>query len=201
MQISILDLKTSNIFSLYNAIKLISNNVKIYDKYSTDLKKSDLLILPGVGTFRNAMNFIKTNNLIDILYEHSLIKKKKLLGICLGMQLLFDKSEENGNTEGLKIVTGEVKRFKKNKEETFPHIGWKKNIFENNLKEFNNKYFYFIHSYFCQIQDESDQTSYSNFGSFKFCSSIQKFNIYGFQFHPEKSGAAGLQLLKKVIAK
>ena len=145
------------------------------------------------------MNVLKKNGLAEKIKEHSIIKKKKLIGICLGMQLLFKNSKEFGYTKGLGLIDGNVDCLPKGKE-NFPNINWNKiNIVnKKSLNNFNQKYFYFIHSYYCLPKEKKIISSYINYNSKNICSSIYSKNIIGMQFHPEKSGENGINFFKKI---
>lgn len=199
IKLGIIDLNVNNIFSIYEACKSQGYNTKIINK-SLKNYKFDIVIMPGVGSFNTAMNFIKKNK-IDEKIDNFLNKKNKLFfGICLGMQLLFEESEEFGYTKGLNIIDGRVHKFKETKNLKVPHIGWNNLIPRKNnkkiLKMTNkiNKY-YFVHSYYCVPKDDKIISSLTEYGNIKFCSSITQNNIVATQFHPEKSGEAGLKIL------
>ena len=202
IRLGIIDLKLHNLFSIYQACKnigyrttVIEDNLKHYNH--------DIIILPGVGSFKFAMKNLNKNGTINKLLEFSLLKNKILIGICLGMQLLFESSEEFGKTKGLGLIQGNVKKFKKDKNIKIPHIGWNiinKGLCKNNfLKQnyFSHQY-YFIHSYYCDPKIKSQICSYTPYGKINFCSSIRKENIFGTQFHPEKSSLKGLEILKNI---
>lgn len=195
--IAILDYKIGNVGSVANALtKLNVPFVLTSDK--TVLKKTKALILPGVGSANQGMENLKKLKLKDFLIDQ-IDKGKPIFGICLGMQLLFDESEE-GNTKCLGILKGKVKKFRKEKK--VPQIGWNKvkmQQFNNaTMKQFNNKYFYFVNSYYCIPDDKSIIMGTSIYGE-TFASMIAYKNIFATQFHPEKSGAIGLQLLENFI--
>ncbi|MBI2611708.1 imidazole glycerol phosphate synthase subunit HisH [Candidatus Gottesmanbacteria bacterium] len=181
--IGILDYKIGNVGSVANALtKLNIPFVLTSDK--TVLEKTTALILPGVGSANQGME-----NLIKLELKNFLIDQiksgKPFLGICLGMQLLFDNSEE-GNTKCLGVLRGKVKKFRK--EEKIPQIGW-------NKVEPMDKYFYFVNSYYCEPEDKSIIAGKTKYGE-EFASIIKYKNIFATQFHPEKSGKDGFQLLK-----
>ncbi|HSW48085.1 MAG TPA: imidazole glycerol phosphate synthase subunit HisH [Candidatus Saccharimonadales bacterium] len=192
--IAIIDYGLGNLASVANALK----KLEIPYVISSDpeaLKNSTALLLPGVGAAGQGIKNLKKLKLDNVIVEE--VKKgKPLLGICLGMQLLFEKSEE-GNTECLGLIKGKVRKFKIRLK--IPQIGW--NQVENSeksklLKDIKNKdYFYFVNSYYCDPDNKKyivGTTQYEN----EFCSVIEYKNIFGTQFHPEKSGESGLKLLK-----
>ena len=153
--------------------------------------------MPGVGSFNAAMRKIKKNN-IDEKINNFLNKKKLLFGICLGMQLLFEKSNEFGSTAGMGFIKGNVKKFPK-KNFKIPHIGWERISKVKNVKYLNDSdYYYFVHSFYCIPSDKNSILSYTNYQGFNYCSSIYKENIFATQFHPEKSGKSGLKILKNI---
>ena len=163
--------------------------------------------MPGVGAFKSGMDNLKKLNLVDSIKEHA-EKKKKILGICLGMQLLLDKSEEFGNESGLGLIEGSIKKLPaKNslgKKNLIPNMSWnviEKNNFSNNKKFLeninDNNFYYFVHSFYAKLSDNKNIAAFSNFYDFKFAAIINKNNIFGTQFHLEKSGIEGIKLLKK----
>ena len=146
------------------------------------------------------MKYIKSYGIDNKINNYVSNKNNFFLGICLGMQLLFEKSSEFKNTKGLGLIKGNVEKLKEDKYNPVPHIGWnnfvniKKNRF--NLKKENN--FYFVHSLYCNPKDKDYVISETKYGKNKFCSAIQANNIIGTQFHPEKSGLSGINLLKMI---
>ena len=203
LKVGIVNLNINNIFSIYQAFKEIGCNTKIIN-FNEKNYNYDILVLPGDGSFSNAMNIIK-KNFIDVKIYDFLSKKSKILfGVCLGMQLLFDNSYEFGNTKGLGIIRGSVKKIKKTKNIKVPHIGWNKLHLTNNKKNFikkinNNKSFYFVHSYYCEPKIKENISALTKIGKNKFCSAVQKNNVIATQFHPEKSGVIGLEFLRSVL--
>ena len=200
IKIGIIDYKLNNLFSIYNGIKKIGYNTSIIEVNIDNYKKYDIVILPGVGSYDSAMRYIKYYNINQKLYEFLSKKNKLLFGICLGMQLLFEKSFEFKNTKGLCLIEGSVKKLIEDKWNPVPHIGWnnvmnvKKNIFE--LKKSKN--FYFVHSFYCDPKNKKNVITETKYGRNKFCSVVQTKNILATQFHPEKSGLTGIDLLKKL---
>jgi len=209
-KIIIIDYGCGNIVSLQRAIKKVGFESVLSNK-PEEISDASHLILPGVGAFGNAMKNLKKNGTDKSIIEFYK-KGKQIFGICLGMQLLFDESVENGKFKGLGIIKGKVRKFDK-KYDIVPNIGWnkisvmKKNITKNEkstLNISNNQFFYFVHSYYCEPNDKKNSSSNSNFGKFTFCSSILHKNIEAYQFHPEKSGKNGLKIynnIKKKIKK
>ena len=199
MKISIIDIGLNNLNSVVSACNKVGLKVNIISDYK-NLINSDAILLPGVGAFNHAMKNLKKNNL-DEGIKNYFKKGKPIFGICLGMQILFSKSYENGINSGLGIIKGEVKKFDK-KYEIVPNIGWNSIKLNNKnkgcLDNGDDKFFYFVHSFYCSPKDKRIISSTSNFGSFKFCSSILKDNIEAFQFHPEKSGKNGLKIYNSI---
>jgi imidazole glycerol-phosphate synthase subunit HisH len=207
-KIAIIDYQMSNMFSIKNALNALGFESEITSSRSKILS-CDGAILPGVGSFPEAMKHIKSLNL-DESINGFINTGKPFMGICLGYQLLFEKSEEVENTYGLGIMSGEVKKIpKKNKETKVPHVGWnnvKRNTLLNGvqnigpLKAFNDDdYFYFVHSYYVHPGNDNDIYTTTEYGGNEFCSSVLKENVFACQFHPEKSGENGLQILNKMF--
>ena len=199
MKIGIVDYNMGNLASVANAFKKIGTKAEII-KDADKLKNYDKLIFPGVGAFGDAMKHLKETNLDEAMKEF--IKSGKyVLGVCLGMQLLFERSEEFGNHKGLGIIEGEVIKFDKNKmQEKIPHMGWNKMFFKRKTALFEgleNPYLYFVHSYHV-ICDEKYVIGKTIYG-YEFVSAVNKDNVFGFQPHPEKSHNAGLKILENFV--
>ena len=198
--ITIIDYGASNIKSLSNAIEYLGYKFKVVSK-KKELLKSDKIILPGVGAFDLAMKNLKKDKL-DLAIKNYCSKGGLVLGICLGMQLLGNYSFENGKNSGLSLVNGGTKKFTfKKKKLSIPHIGYNSITFKSKSKLFNKiedkSFFYFSNSYHF-TSEENIVTSCCNYGG-DFVSSVEKKNIFGVQFHPEKSHKNGLQLLLNFI--
>ena len=163
-----------------------------------ELRGVDRIILPGVGTFDNGMKNLKDSGLFDELNTQVLINNKPVLGICLGMQLLMDKSEE-GKLDGLGWIKGECKKFRfVDKSLKIPHMGWNvASPITNELCD-NDSRFYFVHSYYVKCDEKDNIMLKTNYGM-EFVSGVSKDNIFGVQFHPEKSHKYGMDLMKKFI--
>ncbi len=203
--VAIIDYGMGNIFSIQSAL----NNVGIDSIVTNDKKRilnAKAIILPGVGAFSKAMEEIKKRKIDKIIFEANR-NRKLIIGICLGMQLLFEKSYENKVTTGLGLLKGEVISFSKNTniEKKF-NVGWNK-IYLNtkNKDEFlaniKKRFMYFIHSYHVKVNEKNLETSYAKFGKVKFVSSVKKDNIYAYQFHPEKSAQDGNEIYKSIKKK
>jgi len=197
MKISIIDYGMGNITSVANAMARLNCKVQITNDLEL-IKNSDGLILPGVGAFGKAVENLKSLNLFEPLKEVVTQQKKPILGICLGMQLLADVSYERGKFKGLGLIPGEVKKINIDKKNLLlPHVGWnpvKIKIKSPVYKEIdNNTSFYFVHTYHYECEEKyiSGKASYGDL----ITASIQKDNIFGVQFHPEKSQTNGLVLL------
>ncbi len=198
-KICILDYGSGNVGSVKNILEFLKFDFIISNSIQS-IKDSSHIILPGVGAFGKSMEKIKKKIPLNVLEDEIINKKKPFLGICVGMQVLFNSSEEFGNFEGLGWLKGKVKKIKA---KILPHVGWneieitKENALLRNLE--NNKDFYFVNS-FHSIPDDKNiiisETKYEE----KFCSAIQKDNIFAVQFHPEKSQLAGQIILKNFFS-
>lgn len=204
--IYIIDYGTSNLKSVCNALEYLEIDFKCGDDLNL-IKKANKIILPGVGSYKNCINILKKKKIYDLLKEILLRNEIPFLGICVGFQILSSIGEEHIDkgeklTAGLNIIHSKTTSMKNNTKLSLPHMGWNKIIInskENDLfKDFPEKnYFYFLHSFHMDV-DKNDQkfiTSTFNYGG-KFVSSVQKKNVYGVQFHPEKSQNSGLKLLQ-----
>ena len=194
----IIDYGMGNLQSVKNALEKLGNCKITISSKAKNIKKSDLLIVPGVGAFEDAMNELNKRNLSKTIIQETKFKKKPLLGICLGMQLLFDYSEENGLHKGLGLIKGSVKKFNINKKYRIPHVGWNNIFFNKNSKFFQNinfdKNFYFVHSYHV-ITNKKYVITESNFGK-NFVAAVAKKIIVVVQFHTEISQANVLIFIK-----
>ena len=195
--IGIIDYGIGNISSVHNALERLSvkneifsdpNNISLYPK----------LILPGVGSFKLGMDLINKKGWGEKIKQRVKIGTP-LLGICLGMQLLFTKGEEEGETEGLDLISGTVKKMNVNKNLKLPHVGWNNLIFKRSHNFFSGivqeNDFYFTHSYSCVMDNIEEVVAEFNYGN-NFVACVQKKNIIGTQFHPEKSMTSGIRLLQ-----
>ena len=196
--IAIVDYGVGNLFSLTSSFAMIGEKA-IATSDPEIIKKADKLVIPGVGAFEDAAKKLRSSGLWDVVISEAK-SGKPLLGICLGMQMLFERSLEYGNHEGLGLIRGEIRPISEVIPAglKIPHIGWNPLIFKKNSKLF--KYIndgdcvYFVHSYSARGCDESVSAT-AEYGS-ELCASVESGNIYGCQFHPEKSGKVGLAILK-----
>ncbi|GKX28891.1 imidazole glycerol phosphate synthase subunit HisH [Vallitalea longa] len=198
MKIGIIDYGMGNLGSISNALSYIGVEY-IISSDVRELAKADKLILPGVGAFKDAIDLIREKK-IDSFIDDSVRSKVPLLGICLGMQLLFDSSSEYGYHQGLSILHGDIVRF--DTDLKIPHMGWNKlNIIKKDplFKGLgSNIYVYFVHSYHLKTSEDIVSAT-TNYGS-DIQVAAQKDNVFTLQFHPEKSGAVGLQILQNFIS-
>ena len=209
MNIAIIDYESGNISSVINSFKLVSKktNSDIKIEVTSDLKKianSDKVILPGQGSFKECMrSLLKINNLRETLEDFAITKKKPLFGICVGMQMFADVGLEEEETKGFGWIGGKVSKIdNKNNKFKLPHMGWneisikkKSNLFKN----INDKsHMYFVHSFEFVPNEEQYVTSTINYSK-EIVSSLEKNNIFGTQFHPEKSDKDGLKIIENFI--
>lgn len=200
MKISIVNYKMGNIRSIQNALGYLDVASEVINT-PEQILGSKMLILPGVGSFRKAMEYIRGMNLFDALNEAVLKQKTPILGICLGMQLLANESEEDGLTAGFGWIQGKVKRFPAEELRIkVPHIGFNSAYFQPKARNLFGGLgkcadFYFVHSYRMICNDAEDVSSWADYGE-RFAASVQRDNISGMQFHPEKSQSNGLTVLK-----
>ena len=202
-KITIIDYGCGNILSISRALEKIGYS-SLFSKDKNEIIESDFLILPGVGSFKQAMSLLNKDNLKYIIKQAVLDKRIPLLGICLGMQILLTKSFEEGKFEGLNLIEGEVVKIKslKNNKIPIPNINWCNLNFKNNIKEnfieLEDKSFYFIHSYMAVTKNIKNTIATAKYKNVNIPSIIKSKNIIGCQFHPEKSGQNGLNFLKKI---
>jgi imidazole glycerol-phosphate synthase subunit HisH len=201
LKIAIIDNHMGNIGSVVNAFSLLRQEVVVSDKPSI-LKKANAYILPGVGAFPQAMRNLKDNNLVEFLDQQIIHKKKPYLGICLGMQILATTSEEQTLTKGLGWIDGEVVLMKSRTNFPIPHVGWNHlDVFDDQvlLKGIEKKAtFYFDHSYQFLPKKQESVSATTEYGN-SFASIVNRDNIFGTQFHPEKSQRKGLKVLRNFI--
>ena len=198
-KIAVIDYGMGNLKNVKNAFSFLGYSAKITSDFE-DIKNATHLVLPGVGGFKDAMATLKRKDLVNPV-KYAIAEGKKFLGICLGMQLLFETSEEFGYSEGLGIFKGKVVKFDEKTVNLIPHIGWNDIEILKPLEEFkgieNKSFFYFLHSYYCVPDEDIAAAVCDYYGKFTAC--VKKDNIFACQFHPEKSHKEGLALLKNFI--
>jgi len=203
--IAVIDYGMGNLGSVSNALKSLGGEVRVTQKNS-DLKRAEKIVLPGVGAFQNAMHSLAKLNLIDTL-KGEIREGKIYLGICLGLELLFEESEEGVGCKGFGILKGDVVKFsvsdKKGTTLKVPHMGWNQlRVKKKNCPLFrgttDDAFFYFVHSYYVRPLDEDAIAAVTDYGK-EFTSMVWKDNIYATQFHPEKSQEVGLKLLENFL--
>lgn len=195
--IRIVDYGMGNLRSVQKAFESLGAEAVVCSR-PEELENADKLVLPGVGAFRDAIHELERQELVGPIREH-LSRGRPFLGVCLGLQLLFDVSYEDGEWQGLGIIPGEVVRFPSHPERKVPHMGW------NSLEPVGeprllkgipaDAHFYFVHSYYVVPRDESVVAAYTDYGV-RFVSVVARDNLFATQFHPEKSQRAGLKLLE-----
>jgi imidazole glycerol-phosphate synthase subunit HisH len=206
MKIAIIDYGIGNVRSILSAFENQGANVFLTSD-KDEILKSDGLVLPGVGAFSHGMENLKSYDLVDAIKEYA-ISDRPFMGICLGMQLLFEESEEFGETKGLGLILGKVVKLptKDSQNEKLPHVSWNELNSKNvpwvdtilaDIEEGSDMYF--VHSFIAQPRDGDNILSTTEYSSHNFCSSVKKDNIFGCQFHPEKSGPTGLKIINNFI--
>jgi len=202
IKVNIINYESGNLYSVQRAIKILGYEPLIISEPEL-LKNADKVIIPGVGSFNQGISNLKKKYFDQAIFEY--VKTgKDLLGICLGMQLFMNQSNEFGKNKGLSLIDGIVKNLDFKANTPVPHIGWNNISITKNDSKFLNKisnenYFYFIHSYYVHLKEEIDYAFKTNYGDISFVSLINKENIFGTQFHPEKSGKIGLKMLKNFL--
>lgn len=195
--IKIINYGLGNVNAFLNIYKSLGIDCEISSSFAS-LKDASKLILPGVGSFDWAMEKLTASGMHEIINELVLEKKIPILGVCVGMQIMANSSEE-GDKKGLGWIKGKNIHLSKisNEKKKFPHMGWNQVEITNSLlfKDIINPKFYFLHSFYIDLEDKKEAVGYANYGS-KFPCAISQNNIFGVQFHPEKSHNWGIQLLK-----
>jgi len=203
--IIVIDYGMGNLHSVRKALEVVGANVRISSR-AEEISKADKIVFPGVGSFGEAMKELNRRKLVKPIKD-AIAGGKPFLGLCLGLQLLFERSEEAPGVRGLSVLKGDVKRFRV-KGLKVPHMGWNNIAYSLKLKAVSpkllknvpdNSYMYFVHSYYAKPKDKRIVLTTTNYG-IDFASGICKDNIYAFQFHPEKSQALGLRILKNFVA-
>lgn len=198
--IAVIDYDAGNLKSVEKALAALGEQPVISRDKETILS-ADKVILPGVGSFGEAMGKLEQYGLVDVI--HKVVDQgTPFLGICLGLQLLFERSGESGGVKGLGLLPGEIVRFEDMPGLKVPHMGWNSLNVRPGAKLFkgldSGAYVYFVHSYYLKAERECDVAAYSEYGV-PFHAAVERDNIFACQFHPEKSGATGLKILKNFI--
>lgn len=204
-KITIVDYGVGNLYSLKRAFRFLKIEADISEDEAF-IKKSAALILPGVGSFEAGMKGLKARGLVEVIRKFAELNKP-MLGICLGAQLMLGTGHEFGIFNGLNIIKGKVVHFPKlQSNEKVPQIGWNgvyqssqtwtRSIFNSMEENFD---VYFVHSYILVPDSKEDVFGLTKYGEYEFCSAIRRGNVYGCQFHPEKSGPVGLKIIKNFI--
>lgn len=195
--IAIIDYQMGNLRSVQKGFEKVGYQAEISSDPEV-IRKADRVVLPGVGAFGDAIAELHRRNLVEVIREVA-AKDRPLLGICLGLQLLFEVGFEGGRFEGLGILPGTVERFSLPPEWKVPHMGWNQGKILGDYPAFrdiaNNSYFYFVHSYYVKPTDRSIVAIESDYGH-PFCAAVVRGNLVATQFHPEKSQENGLKILK-----
>ena len=198
---AIIDYDAGNIRSVEKALQSLSEEAVVTRDRDTILN-ADRVILPGVGAFGDAMEKIRRYGLEEVIRE-VVSQRTPFLGICLGLQLMFERSDESDGVAGLGLLKGEILRIPESEGLKIPHIGWNSLTFPNRGRLFEgipeNSYVYFVHSYYLKAADERIVTAATEYGA-TIHASVEKDNIFACQFHPEKSSAVGLKILKNFIS-
>jgi len=201
-KVAIIDYGIGNLYSVKKACEYVGLD-SIITSNKIDILNCGAMILPGVGAFGNAMNNIQEKDLIESIQQFAK-SGRYIMGVCLGMQLLMEYSEEFGKQNGLSLIKGGCKKFNFNENVKVPQINWNKIYSPNQYEIFSEEsplskisqgtYMYFVHSFYVEPLEKNNILSITSYDNFEYCSSICKDNIFGFQFHPEKSGKNGLVL-------
>lgn len=193
--ITIIDYEAGNLKSICNMLQFLNKDYKISSD-PKEIENSERIIFPGQGHFAQAMKNLENKNLITPI-KNAIANDAKFLGICLGLQVLFESSEEAPEIKGLGIIKGEVKKFTQGK---IPQIGWNKIKTTSNNTCLEDDYFYFVNSYYVAPEDKSVISSTCDY-NIEFAASIEYKNLIAVQFHPEKSSEAGVRFFEKWLAK
>ena len=198
--IAIIDYDAGNIKSVEKALQKLGQEV-IITRDAEEILSADKVILPGVGAFGDAMNNLRKYGLDQVIYQ-VVENKTPFLGICLGLQLLFEKSDESVGAKGLGILQGEICRIPDKEGLKIPHMGWNSLHLQNDGRLFaglpEDSYVYFVHSYYLKAEDESIVKATTEYST-HIHASVEQGNVFACQFHPEKSSDVGLQILKNFV--
>lgn len=199
--IAIIDYDAGNLRSVEKALQFLNNEVVITRDH-TEILNADKVVLPGVGSFGVAMDYLKKYDLVPVIRE-VVQRNTPFLGICLGLQLLFSGSEESEGVEGLNLLPGDIVRFPEAEGLKIPHIGWNSLEFPNQGRLFEGldeeSYVYFVHSYYLKAKEPQIVKASTRYGV-EVHASVEKDNLFACQFHPEKSGQVGLKILQNFTA-
>lgn len=206
-QVTLIDYGAGNLLNVQRAFEHLAVDVKIATT-AEEVFKAERIVFPGVGAFPEAMQQLQSQELVEAIKESAL--EKPFLGICLGMQMMLDSSDEFGLTNGLGLIPGQVKKLPgfstDNVKMTIPHMGWSK--IRASLTDWQNSpfsdipeenAFYFVHSFYADVKNAKDQLAVFDFGGHAITAAIQKDNLIGCQFHPEKSGELGLKIIQSYL--
>ncbi|MFH1846662.1 MAG: imidazole glycerol phosphate synthase subunit HisH [Candidatus Omnitrophota bacterium] len=199
--IGIIDYGSGNLRSVVNAFRYLGQETKVYEN-ADNLDQAEKIVLPGVGSSKDAMQGLEERGFIRPLLD-DIKKGKPFLGICLGLQLLFEQSSETGGCGCLGLFSGEVKLFNGDKKFKIPQIGWNTvRVVNPDCPLFNgikdNTYFYFVHSYYCDVTDKNIMCGETDY-TIKYASAVWKDNVYAVQFHPERSQKNGIKMLENFV--
>ena len=198
--VAIIDYDAGNIKSVEKAIQFLGEDV-IVTRNPAEILNASGVILPGVGSFGDAMEKLHKYNLIPVIHE-VVERKIPFLGICLGLQLLFEKSDESPGVEGLGVLKGEIKRIPDKEGLKIPHIGWNSLKFPNEGRLYEgiseDSYVYFVHSYYLEAMENAIVVATTEYG-INIHASVEKDNVFACQFHPEKSSSVGLKILENFL--
>lgn len=199
--VAVIDYDAGNIRSVEKAVKALGEDAEV-TRDRGKILSADRIILPGVGAFGDAMEKLYSYRLVDVIREAA-DRGTPFLGICLGLQLLFESSEESRGAEGLGILKGKIVRLPEDRGLKIPHIGWNSLRYPNRGRLFEGvpeqSYVYFVHSYYLQAQDEEIVTATTEYGA-TIHASVEKGNVFACQFHPEKSSDAGMKILRNFLS-
>lgn len=198
--IAIIDYDAGNIRSVEKAVSALGEQ-PVVTRDREQILSADRVILPGVGAFGDAMEKLQRYELVDVIHE-AVQRGIPFLGICLGLQLLFERSDESAGVEGLGILKGEILRIPEQKDLKIPHIGWNSLTFPRKGRLFTgieeDAYVYFVHSYYLKAADESIVTATTQYGT-GIHASVEQGNVFACQFHPEKSSDVGMKILNNFL--